>query len=124
MRPDMGPDKHVYWPVSVPASIFIFFALTLLLSKTVLGILLFLHTYPLIATMKLDLTLAAVALLAGGVNGLDLKAEHAGGVFNRVHGGKSCSNDGVINNGTASGQTVALGNGMVCSCIMTRDSDI
>jgi hypothetical protein len=62
--------------------------------------------------MKLDLTLAAAALFAGSVNGLDLKAEHAGGVFNRVHGGKSCD-DGVINNGTASGQNVALGNGMV-----------
>jgi hypothetical protein len=83
-----------------------------------------LHTYHLTATMKLDLTLAAAALFAGSVNGLDLKAEHAGGVFNRVHGGKSCSDDGVINNGTASGQTVALGNGMVCFCIATGDSNI
>jgi hypothetical protein len=72
--------------------------------------------------MKLDLKLVAAALLAAGVNGLDLKAEHTGGVFNHVHGGKSCSDDGVINNGTASGQTVALGNGMVCSCIVTRYS--
>ena len=63
--------------------------------------------------MKLDLTLAVAALLAGGVNGLDLKDEHAGGVIHRVHGGKSFSDDGVINNGTASGQTVSLGNGMI-----------
>jgi len=60
--------------------------------------------------MKLDLTLAAAALLAGGVNGLDLKAEHAGGVISQVHGGKHFADDGVINNGTASGQTVSLGN--------------
>lgn len=68
--------------------------------------------------MRLDLALAAGVLFTGGVNALDLKAEHAGGVFNRVHGGKSCSDDGVINNGTASGQTVSLGNGIVlCSRI-------
>lgn len=61
--------------------------------------------------MKIDITLTAAMLLTGGVNALNLKAEHAGGVFNRVHGGKSCSDDGVINNGTASGETVSLGNG-------------
>lgn len=65
--------------------------------------------------MRFDLTLAAGLLLTGGANALDLKAEHAGGVFNRVHGGKSCSDDGVINNGTASGQTVSLGNGIILS---------
>ena len=65
--------------------------------------------------MKLDFTLAAAALLAGGVDGLDLKAEHAGGVISRVHGGKHWSDDGVINNGTASGETVSLGNGMILS---------
>jgi hypothetical protein len=74
--------------------------------------------------MKLDLTLAAAALLAGGVNGLDLKVEHAGGIFNRVHGGKSSSDDGVINNGTASGQTVSLGNGMASFCALIRELDI
>lgn len=63
--------------------------------------------------MKLDRTLTVAALLAGGVNGFDLKDEHAGGVIHRVHGGQSYSDDGVINNGTASGQTVSLGNGMV-----------
>jgi hypothetical protein len=63
--------------------------------------------------MKLDLTLGIVAVLAVGVNGLDLKAEHAGGVISRVHGGKHWSDDGVINNGTASGETVSLGNGMI-----------
>jgi hypothetical protein len=94
----------------------------LLLATTSPGIFLSLHTHHLIAIMKLDLKLVAAALLAAGVNGLDLKAEHAGGVFNHVHGGKSCSDDGVINNGTASGQTVALGNGMVCFCIVTRYS--
>ena len=62
--------------------------------------------------MKIDITLTAAMLLTGGVNALNLKAEHAGGVFNRVHGGKSCSDDGVINNGTASGETVSLGNGI------------
>ena len=62
--------------------------------------------------MKLDLTLAATALLASGVNALNLKAEHAGGVINRVHGGKFLSDDGVINDGTPSGQDVSIGNGM------------
>jgi hypothetical protein len=70
--------------------------------------------------MKLDLTLAAAALLASGVNGFDLKAEHAGGVINRVHGGKSFLDDGVINNGTPSGQTVPLGNGMILSAALVR----
>jgi hypothetical protein len=58
---------------------------------------------------------AATALLASSVSGLDLKAEHAGGVFNRIHGGhSSCpEDDGVINNGTAAGETVSLGNGML-----------
>lgn len=65
--------------------------------------------------MKLDLTLAAVALLASGVNGWGLKDEHAGGVINRVHGGKYFSDDGVINDGTPSGKTVSLGNGMMLS---------
>ena len=65
--------------------------------------------------MKFDLTLAAAVLLAGGADALNLKAEHAGGVFNRVHGGKSCSDDGVINNGTVSGETVPLGNGIHAS---------
>jgi hypothetical protein len=107
MRPDMGPDKQAYCPVpflhksSVPS-----------IDSGIKSI------------MKLDLTLIAAALRAGGVDGLDLKAEHAGGIFNRVHGGKSCSDDGVINNGTASGQTVALGNGMVCSRIVIRDFNI
>jgi len=55
---------------------------------------------------------AAASLLASSVSGLDLKAEHAGGVFNRVHGGHSCpDDDGVISNGTAIGETVSLGNG-------------
>ena len=62
--------------------------------------------------MKLDLTLAATAAFAIGVNALDLKAEHAGSVISRVHGGKHWSDDGVINNGTASGETVSLGNGI------------
>jgi hypothetical protein len=70
--------------------------------------------------MKLDLTLAAASLLAIGVNGLDLKAEHAGGVINRVHGGKSYSDDGVINDGTPSGKTVALGNGTITSAALQR----
>jgi len=70
--------------------------------------------------MKLDFTLAAAALLAGGVNGLNLKAEHAGGVINRVHGGKYYSDDGVINDGTPSGKTVALGNGMILYPVLQR----
>jgi hypothetical protein len=67
--------------------------------------------------MKPDFTLVAAALLASGINGLDLKAEHAGGMFNRVHSGQYCSDDGVINNGTASGQTVSLGNGKLQSSV-------
>jgi hypothetical protein len=65
--------------------------------------------------MRASITWAAAAtLLASSVSGLDLKAEHAGGMFNRIHGGpgRSCpDDDGVINNGTAAGQTVSLGNG-------------
>jgi hypothetical protein len=58
---------------------------------------------------------AATTLLASSVSGLDLKAEHAGGVFNRIHGGhSSCpEDDGVISNGTAVGETVSLGNGVL-----------
>ena len=68
--------------------------------------------------MKLDLTLAAAALLATGVNGLNLKAEHAGGVINRVHGGKFLSDDGVINDGTPSGKDVSIGNGIILCAIL------
>ena len=70
--------------------------------------------------MKLDLTLAAAALLASAVNGWDLKDEHAGGVINRIHGGKSFSDDGVINDGTPSGKTVSLGNGTTTSAALQR----
>jgi hypothetical protein len=76
-------------------------------------------TYPngLTNTMRATITwAAAAALLASSVSGLDLKAEHAGGMFNRIHGGRgrSCpDDDGVINNGTAAGETVSLGNGML-----------
>lgn len=68
--------------------------------------------------MKLDITLAAAALLASGVNGWGLKDEHAGGVINRVHGGKPFSDDGVINDGTPSGKTVSLGNGTTISAAL------
>ena len=70
--------------------------------------------------MKLDLTLATAALLASGVNGLNLKAEHAGGVINRVHGGKFLSDDGAINDGTPSGKDVPIGNGMIFSAVHQR----
>jgi len=62
--------------------------------------------------MRATITWAAAAtLLASSVSGLDLKAEHAGGIFNRIHGGHSCpEDDGVINNGTTVGETVSLGN--------------
>ena len=65
--------------------------------------------------MRATITWAAAAtLLASSVSGLDLKAEHAGGIFNRIHGGHSCpEDDGVINNGTTVGETVSLGNGML-----------
>lgn len=65
--------------------------------------------------MKLARTLAVAALLTGSVKALELKAEHAGGVINRVHGGGHFVDDGVINSGTPSGQTVSLGNGMILS---------
>jgi hypothetical protein len=67
-------------------------------------------------TMRASITwAAATALLASSASGLDLKAEHAGGVFNRIHGGhSSCpEDDGVISNGTAVGETVSLGNGVL-----------
>ena len=74
-------------------------------------------SYGLTNIMRASITwAAAAALLASSVSGLDLKAEHAGGVFNRIHGGRgrSCpDDDGVINNGTAAGETVSLGNGML-----------
>lgn len=62
------------------------------------------------------------ALLASSVSALDLKAEHAGGVFNRIHGGhSSCpDDDGVINNGTAAGETVSLGNGTPLFSILSN----
>ncbi|KAM0723281.1 hypothetical protein Q7P37_001482 [Cladosporium fusiforme] len=57
--------------------------------------------------MRTDIFCTAATLLAGSANALNLKSEHAGGVFSRVHGSSA---DGVLHNGTASGRTVALGN--------------
>lgn len=62
--------------------------------------------------MRTNILCVAATLLASGVssaNTLNLKSEHAGGVFSRVHGS---STDGVLHNGTASGRDVSLGNGM------------
>lgn len=65
--------------------------------------------------MKTDIYYTAAALLASGINtanALNLKSEHAGSVISRVHGSTP---DGVLHNGTASGRTVSLGNGMLLS---------
>ena len=70
--------------------------------------------------MKFNLTFARAALLATGVNGLNLKAEHAGGVINRVHGGKFLADDGVINDGAPSGKDVSIGNGMILCATLQR----
>lgn len=65
--------------------------------------------------MRADIFYTAATLLASGTNtanALNLKSEHAGSVISRVHGSTP---DGILHNGTASGRTVSLGNGMLLS---------
>lgn len=57
-------------------------------------------------------TAALLACVSGAVahGEPDVKHEHAGDVFTKVHGGNWWG-DGVINNGTPTGETVQLGGG-------------
>ena len=65
-----------------------------------------------IAMMKITLFALLASISSVVAHGEpNLQQEHAGGIFQQLHGGR-WHNWGVINNGTPAGETIQLGGGM------------